>query len=167
MRLFAHSDGKDFELDVRREGERLLVRLGEREVPVSLSGAGSPLATAFLGERRLDFGWSRRDATYAILIEGTEHRVTVRDAREELLSRAARSAPAPRGEADVRAPIPGLVTRLLLAEGAGVRKDQPVLCLDAMKLENEIAAPRDGVVRSLHVRPGQPVEKGQLLFVVE
>jgi len=41
-----------------------------------------------------------------------------------------------------------------------------VLCLDAMKLENEISSPRDGAVKSIDVQPGQAVEKGQSLFVV-
>ncbi|MBI4566549.1 MAG: acetyl-CoA carboxylase biotin carboxyl carrier protein subunit [Planctomycetes bacterium] len=70
------------------------------------------------------------------------------------------------GDCAVHAPIPGLIARVLAAPGDIVRKDQPVLTLDAMKLENEIGAPKDGRLKSIAVQAGMPVEKGQILFVV-
>lgn len=78
-------------------------------------------------------------------------------------------APAPKAvSADgekVCSPFPGLVKNLLVAEGATVTKDQPVLVLEAMKMDNDITAPCDGVV-SFAVSKGSNVESEQVLFVV-
>ncbi len=166
MRIFARSGGREFELEVRPEAGRLLVRRGRREWAVAIDGPAPGLRTAFLDDRRLDFGWRRRDGRYLILIDGIEVEVEVSDSRTRTLGKALGAAPVASGALEVRAPIPGRITRVLRKAGESVRKNDPVLCLDAMKLENEIAAPRDGTLRSVAVRPGQPVEKGQPLFVV-
>ncbi|OHB74539.1 MAG: hypothetical protein A2Z34_06230 [Planctomycetes bacterium RBG_16_59_8] len=68
--------------------------------------------------------------------------------------------------AEIRAPIPGMVRKVLVREGDEVKKGAPILTLDAMKLENEIAAPVDGTVRSIHVQGGSPVEKDQILVII-
>jgi propionyl-CoA carboxylase alpha chain len=64
------------------------------------------------------------------------------------------------------APMPGTVLRLAVAVGDQVRAGQPVLWLEAMKMEHKITAPADGVVAELPVGVGQQVEVGTLLAVV-
>jgi biotin carboxyl carrier protein len=59
--------------------------------------------------------------------------------------------------------MPGLVVRVLAAEGATVGPGSSVLVLEAMKMENELKAAVEGVVRAIRVRPGAAVEKGQVL----
>jgi biotin carboxyl carrier protein len=76
---------------------------------------------------------------------------------------APKAAPA-NGE-KVLSPFPGLIKNLLVAEGASVKKDQPILVLEAMKMDNDITAPCDGVV-SFAVSKGSNVESEQVLFVV-
>ena len=65
----------------------------------------------------------------------------------------------------VLSPFPGLIKELLVAEGATVKKDQPILVLEAMKMDNEITAPRDGVV-SFCVTKGANVESDAVLAVI-
>jgi biotin carboxyl carrier protein len=167
MKLFAHSNGHDFEVEISPDRDRLLLRVGGREIPLSFDDQKASIRTAFLGDRRLDFGWDRDNGSYRILIDGIEYDVVVRDPKAEQVAKVAESGQGAGSAAAVRAPIPGLISKVLLQAGQEVRKDQTVLCLDAMKLENEIAAPRDGVLKSVEVAPGQAVEKGQTLFVVE
>ncbi len=63
----------------------------------------------------------------------------------------------------VKAPIPGKVTRILVREGDAVQAGDPLLILEAMKMENEIRAPRDGILGELRVEAGQGVAAGQVL----
>ena len=167
MKFFSHSNGHDFELDIQPDRDRLLVTCNGKEMVVAFDDQKWSIRTAFVGDRRLDFGWDRRDGVYSLHIEGIEYEVVVRDPKSEMLAKAVGDGPAASAAAEVRAPIPGLITKVLLKAGDAVKKDQPVLCLDAMKLENEIASPRDGTLKSIDVQPGQPVEKGAVLFVVE
>ena len=166
MKLFAHTNESRYELEITSSRDGLLFRYKDREFRVTLDEQKSSIRTAFLGDQRIDFGWDRRDGRYFILIDGAEYEVDVRDARSELMARLEPEESRAQGVAEVRAPIPGLISRLLLKEGDAVKKGQPVLCLDAMKLENEIAAPRDGSLKSISVQSSQAVEKGQILFVV-
>ena len=65
----------------------------------------------------------------------------------------------------VEAPFPGLIKNLLVADGATVKKDQPILVLEAMKMDNDIVAPCDGVV-SFQVAKGANVESDAVLAVI-
>jgi biotin carboxyl carrier protein len=59
--------------------------------------------------------------------------------------------------------MPGKVVRLLVEPGTAVAKGQPLLVVEAMKMQNEIAAPRDGTIKTVHAKPGAVVERGTLL----
>ncbi len=65
----------------------------------------------------------------------------------------------------VLSPFPGLIKNLLVAEGATVKKDQPILVLEAMKMDNDITAPCDGVV-SFRVAKGANVESDSILAII-
>lgn len=67
------------------------------------------------------------------------------------------------GDGRVKAPIPGVVTQVLVEPGQCVHAGQPLLILEAMKMENQIRAPRDGTIASLHVSAGRGVALEELL----
>jgi len=66
-------------------------------------------------------------------------------------------------EGAVRVAMPGLVVKLLVAEGDAVVAGQPVLIVEAMKMENEVKAGRDGVVTKFHVAEGESVVADAIL----
>ena len=78
---------------------------------------------------------------------------------------AAPAASAPVNGEKVVSPFPGLIKNLLVAEGATVKKDQPILVLEAMKMDNDITAPCDGTV-SFRVVKGANVESDAVLAVI-
>ena len=78
---------------------------------------------------------------------------------------AAPKAVAPANGEKVLSPFPGLIKNLLVAEGATVKKDQPILVLEAMKMDNDITAPCDGVV-TFSVAKGANVESDSVLAVI-
>lgn len=71
-----------------------------------------------------------------------------------------------RGSGAVKAPMPGLVTKVLVAEGDVVAARQPLVVLEAMKMENLMHAPVAGTVAALHTAAGETVEKGGLLVTI-
>ena len=71
------------------------------------------------------------------------------------------------GPERVAAPMPGKVVRVLVNAGDAVRARQPVVVVEAMKMENELRAGRDGAVAEVHVREGMSVEAGALLVVIQ
>jgi biotin carboxyl carrier protein len=67
----------------------------------------------------------------------------------------------------IKAPMPGRVVRVLVAVGDRVTAKQAVVVVEAMKMENELRTPRDGVVKEVLVIPGAAVESGAVLVVVD
>jgi biotin carboxyl carrier protein len=71
------------------------------------------------------------------------------------------------GPQRLAAPMPGKVVRVLVKAGDLVTKRQPVVVVEAMKMENELRASRDGTVAEIHVREGMSVDAGALLLVIQ
>jgi biotin carboxyl carrier protein len=71
------------------------------------------------------------------------------------------------GEQTVVAPMPGRVVRVLVAAGDEVERRQPVVVVEAMKMENELRSPKAGRVKDVTVTPGTSVEAGRVLVVIE
>jgi biotin carboxyl carrier protein len=63
--------------------------------------------------------------------------------------------------------MPGKVVRVHMEAGAAVAKGAGVVVVEAMKMQNEMKSPRDGVVVSIKVRPGDTVNAGDVLAVIE
>ena len=70
------------------------------------------------------------------------------------------------GDGRVKAPIPGLVTKVCIERGDQVEAGEPLLVLEAMKMENEITAPRNGTVSELNVSVGQVVALHEVLVEI-
>lgn len=67
----------------------------------------------------------------------------------------------------VTSPMQGTILKVVTGKAILVKKGDVLCVLEAMKLENDIVAPKDGIVREVHVRAGQKVDAGSLLFVLE
>ncbi len=75
--------------------------------------------------------------------------------------------PKPAGPGDVTTPIPGRVVKILVAEGAAVDAGDLVLVIEAMKMENRVAAPVKGTVKAIHVKEGDQVGSDETLMHLE
>ncbi len=67
----------------------------------------------------------------------------------------------------IKAPMPGLILEINVSVGQEVKENDPLLILEAMKMENCFLSPRDGVIKSIAVEKGNAVDKGQLLIEFE
>ncbi len=104
---------------------------------------------------------------YTVALRGEQFQVQVEDERARKLNARRKPPVIPDGELVLTAPIPGLVVKVLVAEGEQVAEDQPMVILEAMKMENELRSPRAGKVRYVKIVAGQRVEQNSLLIVME
>jgi biotin carboxyl carrier protein len=109
----------------------------------------------------------RRDGDWHIELEGRAYRVRVDDERTHEL----RALTAEMGPGDVvqelRAPMPGLVVRVAVQPGDSVSQGDPLVVMEAMKMENELQAEVAGVVGEVHVREGTTVDRDDVLVTFE
>lgn len=108
----------------------------------------------------------RRREGYAVTVEGYRHVVRVLDESSWPADERYRELARDQGER-VISPMPGIVVAVLVEAGQPVRAGGGIAILEAMKMENEIRARRDGVVRSVHVRPGQAVNLNDVIALMD
>ena len=108
---------------------------------------------------------SRQRDRYRLLIGGEHHELTARNHRIRGVFSTGAGVVA--GRQVVHAPMPGRVARILANLGDVVTTGQPLLTLEAMKMENQLRSPIDGTVVAIEIAEGQVVATGEKLVVVE
>jgi biotin carboxyl carrier protein len=107
-----------------------------------------------------------KDDNYTVASAGKSFQLRVLDERRAARPGEGNNA-AREGGKEIRSFMPGKVVEVLVAVGDEVSKDQGVLIVEAMKMENEVRAAAAGKVKEIRVSPGQAVESGELLVVLE
>lgn len=102
--------------------------------------------------------------TFLLKINGRQYPVVIKDRFELLLEKMGMNVGAANKINSIKAPMPGLIIDLKVKAGDEVKAGQPLLVLEAMKMENIIKSPGDSVVKSVKVEKGKSVEKGQILI---
>lgn len=97
-------------------------------------------------------------------LDGARCEVRVSDDRDLLLERLGFRTGGAAGDGVLAAPMPGRVLKVMRALGEQVDAGEPLIILEAMKMENELASPIAGTLTAVHVQEGDSVEKKQLLL---
>jgi biotin carboxyl carrier protein len=104
------------------------------------------------------------EKTAEIKINNNIYTVTAKDQFDILLDKLGLSSLTSVRISELKAPMPGLVLKIFVGEGAEVKKGDNLFILEAMKMENIIKAPADVIVKSVKIKPDDKVEKGQVLL---
>ncbi len=163
MKYYARVGEREFVVDIESDG--VLLDGEPLDVDLRQSGANE-LYSMLMGGKSHEMLIETQRYSYDVTLRGELLQVQVEDERARRLS-AKRKVTLPEGDIAITAPIPGLVVKVLVAEGDAVDAEQPVLLLEAMKMENELRAARAGRVKQVKVAPGQRVEQSAVLLVLE
>jgi biotin carboxyl carrier protein len=157
-------DGTEFTIDVEETAaDRFLVTIGDRTFEAALA-SGEDLPGAVISPGMPVPVAPRQPAGIvpaAPVVPGSSPAAPVRPSRSAAGSAAATGGGT--GAEVLAAPMPGVVLEVLVAAGAVLRRGDPVLVLEAMKMRNTIRAPHPGVVVAVEVEAGQPVGPGDAL----
>jgi len=104
----------------------------------------------------------KENGTVRLRIGAHTYTVQLQDDRSRLMQTLGLDKAATKVK-EIKAPMPGMVLNILVKPGDAVKKNDPILVLEAMKMENMIKAPGDATVSAVHAEKGKAVEKGQLL----
>ncbi len=100
-------------------------------------------------------------------IDGSWYKATVKDEQQLLLDKLGFKSASSANEGSLASPMPGKILDIMVKEGDEVTKGQPVAILEAMKMENELKSPIDGVIKKIDAEVGQSVEKKTLILEIE
>lgn len=165
---------------------KYFVRIGEAEHEVTVEGdtvvvdgqslrahaediAGTPITAVTIGTEvhRVLARRGESKGSFDLSVGGYRFAVEALDERTRTIRRMAGNSAQRAGAAHLKAPMPGLIVRINVAAGDDVRAGQGLVVMEAMKMENELRASRDGRVKRVAVEPGSAVEKGALLLEME
>lgn len=134
----------------------------------SLESAGGPsLYSLIVDNSSYEVHVEEREGSYRVLLLGQVYDVHVEDEATRRVTRARKARQAAEGEdIIIRSPIPGLIFDVPAMEGQEVKKGDILVIVEAMKMENEIRAPRDATVKATFVAPGDNVDKGTPLVTL-
>lgn len=102
-----------------------------------------------------------------IVIDQQEYTVAIEEPIDQLLADMGIKDAMTRKVNDIKAPMPGLILKILVTPGQVIKKGDPVLILEAMKMENVFKATVDAVVKEVKVAERTAVEKGEVLVILE
>lgn len=168
MKLTAEIAGGKHELDIKHEGLRVIAKIDGRKVEVearaSQPGIYLLLSEGRVYECRVEKTDARREPL-EVSVGNFPYAITLADPKR---LRGAQSIGAQMdGAAQIVAPMPGKVVRVLVEAGAEIEAGAGVVVVEAMKMQNELKSPKAGKVTTVNVVAGATVNAGDVLAVVE
>ncbi len=158
-------DEKLHQVELVRAGSGWHCKLDGRELPVDVVFSQSGVLSILLNGKSYEVKQETAGPETSIVVGNERFRASIRDPRS-LRSRR-RGADSGQGVKKLSAPMPGKVVRILAPAGTEVEAGQPVLVIEAMKMQNELKSPKKGRVKKIAVSEGAAVEAGQALAEVE
>ncbi|MFD0940611.1 acetyl-CoA carboxylase biotin carboxyl carrier protein subunit [Pedobacter boryungensis] len=107
---------------------------------------------------------NKEEKTAVIKVNNNTYNLTIKDQFDQLLKQLGMDNLAVNKIQQIKAPMPGLVLSVLATEGAEVKKGDNLLVLEAMKMENMIKSPTDGIIKKIEIKQGDKVEKNEILI---
>jgi biotin carboxyl carrier protein len=168
MKLRATINNVEVSVEVRREAGRIFANVDGREhdLEAHASPSGATLLTSDgqVFDCRVE-GQPASGRAVNVFVGADQYAVTLTDPKR--LRGAAAASAHTDGAARVVAPMPGKVVRVLVGEGESVEAGAGIVVVEAMKMQNELKAPKAGTVVTLNVELGATVNGGDVLAVIE
>jgi biotin carboxyl carrier protein len=155
------------EIEVEVDGDRVKVN-GKTYTAELTSVPGTPLRQLVVSGRQAEIAMEPNGpGRWALGLRGERWESEVLDERTLHIRSLTGASGSHRGAPPLKAPMPGLVVRVLAEPGQQIEAGTGVVVLEAMKMENELRAAATSVVKTVRVKPGEAVEKGQVLVDFE
>jgi biotin carboxyl carrier protein len=147
------------------EGGQFTIFVKGKKRVVDASWIDAETLSLIDGQTAREVRFHRRDGSLGVVINGRMFEAVV--ALEPRLKRGRVPSGTADGRRVIRAPMPGRIVRVLVEVGDRVVARQPVVIVEAMKMENELRAPGDGVVKEVNGQEGAAIDAGTILVVIE
>jgi len=169
MKRIVRLEGHEAKLEFSRVESMVRASLGwgegePRSVELDVHEVESGVYSVVQGHRSCEVRVLQSHDGWHVTIDGRVFVVDVEDPRE---TRSRRKGHGGEGRRDVTSPMPGKVVRVLVGQGDAVTEGQGLVVVEAMKMQNELKAPKDGTVVALAARAGASVTAGEVLVTLE
>ena len=155
----------EFDFKIENKGEQLLINNAGTTADIKqLNPAVYHIINDLKSYNVEIVNFDKEAKTAEIKVNGNIYSVTAKDQYDLLLEKLGLANLNSAKISEIKAPMPGLVLKVFVAEGSAVQKGDNLFVLEAMKMENIIKSPADVIVKTVRIKPGDKVEKGQILI---
>lgn len=152
--------------EVERKGDRLVVNGNSVTADIAQLNASSFHVINNLKSYNVEVvSFNAAEKAAEIKVNNNVYNITAKDQFDILLDKLGLSSLNAAKVSEIKAPMPGLVLKVFVTEGMEIKKGDNLFVLEAMKMENIIKAPADVTVKTVKIKPGDKVEKGQVLMM--
>ncbi|HXU13963.1 MAG TPA: acetyl-CoA carboxylase biotin carboxyl carrier protein subunit [Terriglobales bacterium] len=162
MRFSAFISGKEHQLEIIRRGVGFECRIDGNYVDIDLTRISSDILSILYEGKSYEV---RRGVHEAVTVRDNSYQIQLTDPRSWRSRNLAGGGGS--GPQKLTASMPGKVVRVLANAGVSVHAGQGVLVIEAMKMQNELRAPRDGTIASIQVKEGQAVNAGEVVAIID
>ncbi|HEX9912079.1 MAG TPA: biotin/lipoyl-containing protein [candidate division Zixibacteria bacterium] len=168
MKYIANIEDKSFEVDIIETDGKLIIKLDGQPVAVDFVQVKPPNLFSFLVDNQsFDVEIVKNAEGYSVNFNGRRYECILEDEKIQKIKDIAGFKKEILHDRELKSPMPGLVVAIEVEEGEMVKAGQGVAIVEAMKMENELKAKFDGKVKKVRVKPGQAVEKNEVLVIFE
>ncbi|RMF60385.1 MAG: biotin/lipoyl-binding protein [Calditrichaeota bacterium] len=167
MKYFIKKGNTYKELDVREKNGVFIVTDGEKSYTVDLKPINSKNFSILVDHQSYTLEAEFHNTTLRLAWEQRQCQLEVLNERQKLESEIYGDAELGGSSGEIVAPMPGLILKVEVKEGDTVENGQPLLVMEAMKMENEIRSTLNGTVQKIFVSPNQTVEKDDPLILIQ
>lgn len=168
MRLSAEIDADQFMIEIKQNAEKLLALVEDRNYDLEVS---EPEPNVFLlkhdGKIFEAFVSNQKDSNAPFAVRIGSHEIEIRLTDPKRLRGSVKTDEQAGGLAEIKTAMPGKVVRILVSVGDAVQKGDGVIVVEAMKMQNEMKSPKDGVVKTIKATENDTVSAGDVLLVIE
>ena len=162
MKLQAELNNEKHEIEIKRDGENVFAKIDDREYRLTASEV-EPNVYLLKNENQI---YQVYVAPNGIVNIGV-HQLEINLTDPKRLRGAKSGAEHADGAVEIKTAMPGKLVRILTEIGAEIKQGEGVLIVEAMKMQNEMKSPKDGIVREIRFAEGATVNAGDVLAIIE
>lgn len=168
MKLQAELNNEKYEIEIKREGGKVFAKIAEREYELE---ASQPEENVYLlkneGKIYQIFISPRNNSAEPFAVNVGNHQLEINIFDPKKLRSSGAAGGNADGIAEIKTAMPGKLVRVLTEVGAEISAGEGVLVVEAMKMQNEMKSPKDGVVKEIRFAEGATVNAGDILAIIE
>lgn len=164
MRYITTVNDQEFTIDINDDGH---VQIDDELLEIDFQGIpGTSLYSLIINGQSYEVAVDDNDELYQVMLKSTLYEVKVEDERTRRLAGLVGSSGAIVGEVLIKAPMPGVIVSIPVQEKQKVTKEDIVVVLESMKMQNEFKSPKDGIISSIRVAPGDKVDQNAIMVTI-
>jgi len=162
MKLNAELNGEKHEIEIKREGEMVFARVDDRQYELEASEVEADVYLFKYNNQIFQI--------YAApngIVNLGNHQLEISITDPKRLRGSSAAAANAEGISEIKTAMPGKLVRILVEEGTEIKQGEGVLIVEAMKMQNEMKAPKDGIVKEIRFSEGATVNAGDIMAIIE